>query len=56
MVAQSHRTVSSFSKLTMELALEVRACPTVVVGRVDNKQNCCRTGEEYECEEKEVCH
>ena len=45
-VAQSHQQVSSFSKLTLELALEVRKSTTVAVGRPDNKQNHCRTGEE----------
>ena len=50
MVAQTHWYVSSFSKLTLELALEVRAL-NITIGRPDNKQNRCRTGEEGECEE-----
>ena len=43
----------SLSKLTLELALKVRALYyTVTVGRPDDKQNRCRTGEECECEVK----
>ena len=40
-VAQFHRQVSSLSKLTLY---------TVTFGRLDDKQNHCRTGEECECE------
>ena len=43
MVAESHQKVSSFSKLTLELAGEHT---TVAIGRPVNKQNRCRTEEE----------
>ena len=47
MVAQSHRYVLSFRKLTLELALEVRALPSPLADQTISRS----VGGECECEE-----
>ena len=48
MVAQAHRQKSSFSKLTLELVLEVRALPLPFADQTTNRM---QTGKECEREE-----